>query len=162
MIREAETARLHRLHQLGILDTEDDRLFRDLAEQALTLLPGTTIAGVTLIDTDRQWFKTVIGSHVKEIPRSISFCSHTIEEPESLVIEDMTLDSRFSSNPLVTSAPALRFYAGIKLLGGVGALCVISLKPRRVTESELTKLTKLARYVEIQLLAHGTLFNLPN
>lgn len=123
-------------------------------------MPGTSIAAVSLVDSDRQWFKTIIGLDIKEAPRSMSFCSHTIETPNVLVIEDATRDSRFADNPLVLSAPAIRFYAGVKLLGGVGALCVIGKQPRRATKDEIVKLTKLARYVDIQLLAHGTLFNL--
>jgi GAF domain-containing protein len=76
-------------------------------------------------------------------------------------VEDATRDSRFASNPLVTAAPGIRFYAGIKLTNGIGAFCVIGQRPRQATESEITKLIKLAQYVDIQLLAQGTLFNLP-
>jgi GAF domain-containing protein len=157
-----EAKRLQHLHDLGILDTPEDQLFRDLAEEALALLPGTSIAAVTLVDANRQWFKTVIGLDARETPRSASFCSHTIETPGVMVVEDATRDSRFVGNPLVTSAPAIRFYAGVKLTSGVGALCVIGKQPRRATESEIAKLVKLAQYVDIQLLAHGTLFNLPD
>ncbi len=77
-----------------------------------------------------------------------------------MVIPDATQDSRFAENPLVRGAPGIRFYAGVGLMDGVGALCVIGLKPRQITASELEKLEKLAQYVDIQLLAHGTLFNL--
>ena len=158
---QEEAKRLQRLHDLGMLDTPEDQLFRGFAEEALALMPGTSIAAVTLVDANRQWFKTIIGLDLKETPRSASFCSHTIETPGVMVVEDATLDSRFATNPLVTSAPAIRFYAGVKLTSGVGALCVIGQKPRRATEAEIAKLVKLAQYVDIQLLAHGTLFNLP-
>ena len=149
-----------RLRELGVLDTPEDKLFRAFAEQALGVVPGTTIAAVNLIDADRQWFKTIIGLDAKETPRSVAFCSHTIETDGALVVEDATRDNRFAGNPLVTAAPAIRFYAGVKLTNGVGALCVIGQHPRKAAASEITKLTKLARFVDVQLLAHGTLFHL--
>ena len=158
---QAEAQRLQRLSNMGILDTPADQLFRGFAEQALALLPGASIAGVSLVDADRQWFKAIIGLDLKETPRSVSFCSHTIETNGVLVVEDATSDSRFAANPLVTSAPAIRFYAGVRLTSGVGALCVISQQPRRANGLEIAKLVKLAQYVDIQLLAHGTQFNLP-
>ncbi|BDA84161.1 hypothetical protein Sa4125_17030 [Aureimonas sp. SA4125] len=155
-----ETLRIRRLHDIGILDTENDDVFRGFAEQALASLPGTCIAAVTLIDTDRQWFKTIVGLDVKETARSHSFCTHTIQSSGTMVVEDATRDERFASNPFVTSAPDIRFYAGVKLTSGIGALCVLGKKPRRVTDDELSKLKKLAQFVDIQMLAHGTLFNL--
>lgn len=160
MDEDQEAQRLKRLREIGILDTPEDRLFRGLAEQALTLFPGASIAAVSLIDSDRQWFKTIVGLNDKETPRSQSFCSHTIETTGIMVVEDATKDSRFCDNPLVTSAPGIRFYAGVKLMSGVGALCVIGRKPRQASESEIEKLTKLANLVDIQLMAHGTLFAL--
>jgi GAF domain-containing protein len=157
MEADQEAQRLQRLHELGILDSPENQMFRGLAEQALALFPGASIAAVSLIDSDRQWFKTIVGMNAKETPRSQSFCSYTIEAPKLMVIEDATQDSRFQSNPFVTAGPGIRFYAGIKLMKGVGALCVIGRTPRQATESELTKLTKLAGLVDIQLMAHGTL-----
>jgi GAF domain-containing protein len=159
---DAEARRLQRLYEIGILDSPEDKLFRGFAEHALALLPGTSIAAVSLVDANRQWFKTIVGLDAKETPRTVSFCSHTIETTGVLVVEDATRDSRFAANPLVTSAPGIRFYAGIKLVGGLGALCVIGQQPRRATEAEIDKLSKLAQYVDIQLLAHGTLFNIPD
>ena len=157
MDADQEARRLERLHELSILDSPEDRMFRGLAEQALTLFPGASIAAVSLIDTDRQWFKTIVGLNTKETPRSQSFCSHTIEAPKLMVVEDATRDSRFQDNPLVTAGPGIRFYAGVKLMKGVGALCVIGRTPRQAPESELVKLQKLASLVDIQLMAHGTL-----
>jgi GAF domain-containing protein len=154
---DQEAQRLKRVQELAILDTPEDRKFRELAVQALSLFPGASIAAVSLIDRDRQWFKTIVGLDTKETPRSQSFCAYTIETPNLMVVEDATKDSRFQRNPLVTSGPRIRFYAGIKLTNGVGALCVIGREPRQATESELTKLTKLASLVDIQLMAHGTL-----
>ena len=158
---EQEAKRLQRLHDMGLLDTRPTQEFRDLLEQALVQVPGTSIAAVTLIDANRQWFKAIVGLDVKETPRDVSFCTHTIEAPAVMVVEDARLDSRFASNPLVTAPPAIRFYAGVKLTSGVGALCVIGSQPRQATDTEIGKLIKLAQYVDILLLAHGTLFNLP-
>ena len=155
-----EASRLARLHDLGILDTEDDTYFRSFAEQALALLPGTSIAAVSLVDAERQWFKTFIGTDIKETPRETSFCNHTIQGDDVMVVEDATQDARFANNSLVTSGPGIRFYAGVKLMDGVGALCVIGLEPRRATESEIAKLAKLAKFADIQLLAHGALHHL--
>jgi GAF domain-containing protein len=160
MNADEEAQRLKRVHDLAILDSGEDRMFRELAAQALTLFPGTSIAAVSLIDKDRQWFKTIVGLNAKETPRSQSFCSHTIETPDFMVVEDATKDSRFQNNPLVTSGPHIRFYAGVRLAGGVGALCVIGQQPRQATETEMTKLKKLAHLVDIQMMAHGTLFAL--
>jgi GAF domain-containing protein len=157
---EAEAQRLQRLHDIGILDTPEDRLFRGFVEQALEIIPGASIAAVSLIDSDRQWFKTIIGLDVKQTPRDVAFCSHTIQSQGLMVVEDATQDSRFADNPLVTSAPNIRFYAGIKLIDGVGALCVIGRQPRRLAETEMMKLSRLAHFVEIQLLAHGIQHNL--
>jgi GAF domain-containing protein len=160
MRTSSEIERLQHLHNTGILDTPDDRLFRGYADQALGLFPGSLIAAVSLIDSERQWFKTIIGTDMKEVPRDVSFCTHTIETDGVMVVEDTTQDSRFASHPLVTGSPKLRFYVGISLVNSVGALCVMGSKPRQVTEAEIAKLTKLAHCVDIQLLAHGALFNL--
>jgi GAF domain-containing protein len=158
--RRSEATRLQALHQLGILDTAEDRIFSALAQQALVVMPGTSIAAVSLVDSNRQWFKTTIGLDVRETPREVSFCSRTIESNGVMVVPDATKDSRFADNPMVTSAPGIRFYAGVSLMDGVGALCVMGQQPRMATPAEVMALMKLASYVDIQLLAHGTLHNL--
>ena len=155
-----ETLRIRRLHDIGILNTSEEQVYRGYAQQALALLPGTSIAAVTLIDVDRQWFKAIIGLDAKETPRSQSFCSHTIQSSGTMVVEDATQDARFADNPLVTSAPDIRFYVGVKLTFGLGALCVIGRKPRQITDAELFKLEKLTQFVDIQILARGALYNL--
>ncbi len=160
MRTSSETERVQHLHDMGILDTSDDRLFRGYADQALGLFSGCSIAAISLIDTERQWFKTIMGLDAKEIPRDVSFCTHTIETDSSMVVEDTRQDSRFAANPFVTGSPKIRFYVGISLVNAVGALCVMGNKPRHVTEAEIVKLTKLAHCIDIQLLAHGALFNL--
>ena len=154
-----EKQRLLRLHQLQVLDSEPDLGFDGLVRQALAMLPGTSIAAVSLVDKQRQWFKAIVGLDAKQTPRSVSFCSHTIQSDDPMVVEDATLDSRFADNILVTSKPSIRFYAGIPLVDGVGALCVISSTPRKTTTGELAKLQSLAVYVNIQLMLHATVMN---
>jgi len=151
---------MDRLYQLRILDTPQDQCFERLVEEALLRVPGATIAAISLVDANRQWFKAIIGLDATETPRDVSFCSHTIQSSGIMVVEDATADSRFAANPLVTSFPKICFYAGVKLLAGVGARCVIGPQARRATESELADLDKLANLVDIQLLSHGTLYNL--
>ena len=154
-----EGLRLQRLHDIGILDTADDRLFRGFAEQALGVIPGACIAAIGLMDSGRLWFKTIIGMDASEIPRDASFCAQTIRSGGTMVVEDAERDDRFADNPLVVSSPNLRFYVGTPLAGGVGTLCVLGREPRQVTGSEIAKLVRLAHFVEIQLFAHGVLVN---
>ena len=160
MDERAELQRIERLYTLGILDTKEDLTLRNFAEQALSVVPGASFAAVSLVDRQRQWFQTVIGMDVRETPREVSFCAHTIETAGVMVVEDASKDDRFAGNPLVTQLPGIRFYAGIKLINGIGALCVIGKQPRTTTQAEIRKLTQLAQLVDIQLLAHGSLFNL--
>lgn len=155
-----ESERIEKLHQLGLLDTPRSEIFDSLARQALALVLGPTIAAISLVDVHRQWFKAMVGHDIVETPRSQSFCSHTIQESRVMVVPDATNDTRFANNPLVTQAPSIRSYAGVKLLHGAGALCVIGREPRHASETEIARLVKLAQYVDIQLLSHGTLFNL--
>ncbi|MBW4023921.1 MAG: GAF domain-containing protein [Proteobacteria bacterium] len=160
--RSAEQERIEQLHELGVLNTHEDKRFRSCVDEALKIFEGATIAAITLVDVDRQWFKSIVGFDMTETPRNQSFCSYTIESRGVVVVEDATKDPRFNTNPLVTGAPNMRFYAGVKLVNRVGALCVISNTPRRAKKAEIHKLVSLARFVDIQLLAHGTLHNLDN
>ncbi len=157
---ESETERLGRLDRLGILDTPEDRHFSNLVEQALSIVDGASIAAISLIDRDRQWFKSIRGLNLKETPRSVSFCSHTIQTEGVMIVGDTLADERFSQNPLVTSTPNIRSYVGVKLMDGVGALCVIGMRPNQPSEGEVARLIKVAQFVNIQLLSHGTHFNI--
>ncbi len=144
-----ESERLQRLRGLGILDTEAEPLF-DALTKAAALAVGVPIALVTLVDSERQWFKSNIGlDGTTQTPRDVAFCSYTILEDDVFVVPDATVDPRFTRNPLVTGNPEIRFYAGapITLKDGLrmGALCVIDRKPHEFTSTQAAILKQLAR-----------------
>ncbi|MEO7323345.1 MAG: PAS domain S-box protein [Dokdonella sp.] len=144
-----ESARLQRLHQLDVLDTEAEPLF-DALTKAAALATGVPIALVTLVDENRQWFKSNIGlPDATQTPRDVAFCSYTILDADVFVVPDATADPRFVTNPLVTGEPDIRFYAGapITLKDGfrMGALCVIDRTPREMTPTQIAILKELAR-----------------
>ncbi|SDB60921.1 PAS domain S-box protein [Belnapia rosea] len=132
---EAEAARLSMLRRYAILDTPAEAAFDRLAMLACDLL-GTPMAMVSLIDETRQWFKARIGTDLREVPRELAFCDHTIRggPDEVLVVPDLKADPRFASNPLVAGDPCLRFYAGAPLVGPggevLGTVSVLSSEPR--------------------------------
>jgi GAF domain-containing protein len=106
-----EAQRLQILRECKILDTPPEEAFDSIAQLA-SYICRTPIALVTLVDEARQWFKARVGLQAAETPREISFCAHTILQSELLMVPDTTQDKRFDDNPLVTSAPRIRFYAG--------------------------------------------------
>lgn len=109
-----ETDRCATLRDLGILDTPSDDNF-DAAVKLASLSFGVPVALVALIDEHREWFKAITGWQTREAPREVAFCNYTILQDDVLVVEDATLDPRFSQNPLVTGAPHIRFYAGVPI-----------------------------------------------
>ena len=136
-----EAQRLEALRGLNILDTEPEKGFDDLT-RAAALAMDTKIALVSLVDQDRQWFKSACGLDAKETARDISFCTHAIEESEPFFVLNAARDERFRDNPLVLGEPFVRFYAGAQLTlptgETVGTLCVIDDEPRfRITEREI-------------------------
>ncbi len=153
-IPENETERLEALRRYQILDTQSEAVFDDLAALA-SYICGTPIGLVSLVDSDRQWFKAKVGLDASETPRDISFCGHTILANDTLIVEDALADSRFADNPLVTSDPKIRFYAGAKLKTSdghaLGSLCVIDRVPRRLTAAQKEALEALSRQVVAQM-----------
>jgi signal transduction histidine kinase len=153
-IPENEAERLEALRRYQILDTKSDPVFDDLAALA-SYICGTPIALVSLVDSDRQWFKAKVGIGASETPRDISFCGHTILANDTLVIEDALADSRFADNPLVTTDPKIRFYAGAKLTTSdgyaLGSLCVIDRVPRKLTSAQKEALQALSRQAVAQM-----------
>ncbi|BEP13616.1 hypothetical protein acdb102_19270 [Acidothermaceae bacterium B102] len=151
---EREAARLETLRGFGILDTAPEQVFDDLTELAGQLC-GTPMALVSLVDDERQWFKSRVGIDVCETSRDESFCSHAIDAKDVFVVRDATADPRFADNPLVTGEPHVRFYAGAPLLTAaghnLGTLCVLDTVPRDLTDVQLRQLHVLARQVVSQL-----------
>ena len=149
-----EVRRLKVLWQYDVLDTVPEAVFDELTSLA-ALICDAPIALISLIDEDRQWFKSKVGVALKETSRDISFCAHTILQADLMVVSVATKDKRFKSNPLVTSKPKIRFYAGAPLITpdghALGSLCVIDQKPRQLTEQQKKALTVLARHVMTQL-----------
>jgi PAS domain S-box-containing protein len=149
-----EEARIAALHDLCILDTPPEERFDRITRLAQVLL-DVPICLISLVDRDRQWFKSRQGIDVSETPRALSFCAHAILDPGPLVIEDARADPRFQDNPLVCGAPYVRFYAGQPLHGPdgsrLGTLCVIDRVPRHPGREQLRWLRDLADIVEGEL-----------
>lgn len=150
-----EQRRLLALRRFHILDTLREQSFDDLAQLA-KLICNTSMALITLIDEDRQWFKSCLGMEGTETPRDLAFCAHAIINPEQLlIVEDARADLRFYDHPAVTGEPYIRFYAGAPLItdegDALGTLCVVDTEPRQLTQLQLDTLTLLARQV-MQLL----------
>lgn len=150
-----EVFRIKALHDLAILDSPREQSFDDIAQVAMHLC-DVPIAVVSLVDNNRQWFKSCLGLDATETPRDVAFCAHAILKPDDiLIVEDALEDPRFFNNALVTGAPYIRFYAGAPLVtregAALGTLCVIDYKPRKLSEQQKHSLKALARQV-MQLL----------
>ncbi len=152
-----EPGRLARLHGLNLLDTAADPRFDSLAVRALALFPTALRAGVSLVDADRVWFKSITGSAETEFSRDVAFCAHAVLGHCAMVVSDLRLDRRFADNVLVAGDPGLRFYVGVPLAGGVGALCVFGKVPHRPTPAQMAGLLSLALLADTQVLMHGAL-----
>jgi PAS domain S-box-containing protein len=151
---ENETARLDALQRYAILDTFPEQEFDDLSRLA-ALICGTPIAMVSLVDADRQWFKSKVGLDASETPRDIAFCAHAILQPDVMVVPDALADERFRKNPLVTGEPHVRFYAGTPLITqegyALGTLCVMDRVPRNMSPEQKDALKALGNLVVTQL-----------
>jgi diguanylate cyclase (GGDEF)-like protein len=149
-----ESARLAALRRYDVLDTPAEEPFEKITALVGAILK-TPICTVTLVDAERQWFKSHPGIQVSETPRSISFCTHTITRREPLIIEDARKDQRFWDNPLVRGAPFIASYAGVPLKTpdgyNVGALCVIDTVARKFEAAQIEILKSFAALVVDEL-----------
>ncbi|HYN93930.1 MAG TPA: GAF domain-containing sensor histidine kinase [Pilimelia sp.] len=149
-----EADRVRALRELDVLDTPPDEEFDQIVALASRIC-GVPMSLVSLIDTDRQWFKARLGIDVAETSRDLSFCAYAILGRDLLVVPDARTDVRFADNPAVRGDPGIRFYAGAPLVttGGfpLGTLCVVDAQPRRLTLEQLQALRALARQVTAQL-----------
>lgn len=150
-----ETRRLEALRGLKLLDSPPEERFDRVTRLAKQIF-STPIALVSLIDADRQWFKSTQGLDIAETPRNVSFCGHAIVDDKIMVVNDATEDRRFCDNPLVCGDPNIRFYAGYPLSAPdgsrVGTLCVIDRVPREITAEQTLLLRELGRMIEEELI----------
>jgi diguanylate cyclase (GGDEF)-like protein len=155
-IPENEATRIQTLHSYDILDSVPEERYDRLTRLAKRLF-DVPIALVSLIDTDRQWFKSAHGVDAHETPREISFCGHAILGDEIFEVPDAVLDERFHDNPLVTENPSIRFYAGCPLTvangSKLGTLCIIDKEPKKLSEEDKVLLRDLAKMVELEIQA---------
>src|ERR1017187_7145619 len=149
-----EKKRLKVLWQYEVLDTVPEEVFDELTELAARICEAP-IALISLVDEKRQWFKSKVGITVSETSRDLSFCAYAITQSELFIVPDATQDKRFANNPLVTSDPKIRFYAGAPLITpdghALGTLCVIDKVPRELRPEQKQALRILARHVVTQL-----------
>ncbi|SFZ86564.1 diguanylate cyclase (GGDEF) domain-containing protein [Devosia enhydra] len=153
-IRRSEAERLDALQAYDILDTPPEPEF-DRITRLVTRIFDVPISTVTLVDADRQWFKSMQGLSICETPRSESFCDHSVQANAPLIVEDAREDPRFAENPQVVGPPHIRFYIGapLRTLKGhvLGALCAIDSTPRKASARDIAILTDLADMVVEQI-----------
>jgi GAF domain-containing protein len=149
-----ELDRLDYLRRLKILDTAPERELDDVTALAAAICQ-TPIARISLLDANRQWFKSKLGCDASGSSRNVAFCAHVVLNNTVMVVEDARKDARFHDNPFVVGEPFIRFYAGAPLLTpegyGLGALCVMDRRPRQLTPLQSDALKTLARQVEYNL-----------
>jgi diguanylate cyclase (GGDEF)-like protein/PAS domain S-box-containing protein len=150
-----ESERLRILHRLQILDTEEEKCFNDVVEVAADLW-GVPMALISLVDSDRQWFKAKRGVALCGSSRSDSLCGHVVGNGGPVLIPDTIKDARFIDNPFVAKAPGIRFYVGVPVYVDdqiIGTLCVLDVKPHRISKRRVRVMEGLARHVSDMLEA---------
>jgi GAF domain-containing protein len=149
-----EAGRVAALEKYAILDTDAEQSFDDLTLLA-SFICKTPMALISLVDEDRQWFKSRVGIKASETSRDIAFCSTAILQSDVFVVPDALKDDRFRDNPLVVSDPHVRFYAGAPLINedgyALGTLCVVDREPRELAPDQKEALKALSRLVLAQL-----------
>ena len=146
-----EARRVAALYEYDILDTIPEKEYDDITKIAADIC-GMPISLITLIDDERQWFKSAIGIDATETTRDVAFCAHALLKPEEIfIVPDSSKDKRFHDNPFVTGPPHVGFYAGVPLMNNdgyaVGTLCVLDSKPNELTREQTETLKALARQV---------------
>lgn len=151
---DTEQRRLMALADSALMDSPPDAVL-DRITWLASRITGCPTALVSLLSSERQWFKSRVGLDATQTPREAAFCSHAIMQPEGLVIEDARADARFSGNPLVLGAPFIRFYAGVPVTdrdaNRLGTLCVLDSTPRQLTDDQLRGLVELAQMVTAEI-----------
>jgi hypothetical protein len=145
-----EAERLAALKEYHILDTGTEQSYDDITTLAAHICE-VPVAMISLVDEDRQWFKSKVGLEQQQTSRDVAFCAHAILQNEPFVVRDATKDRRFADNALVTGEPHVRFYAGIPLINpeglALGTLCVVDHQPRRLSAKQQEALQALSRQV---------------
>ena len=150
-----ENKRIEAVHRLAILDTEPEERFDVLTREAAEKL-GVSMSMVSILDSDREWYKSCVGFKEKEGGRALSFCGHALLATNIFIVEDTLKDPRFADNPTVIGEPFIRFYAGIALFDHktrqpIGVFCVKDTKPKKLTVQEIGVLIDLANKAEKEL-----------
>lgn len=156
-IPQDEADRLAAVHRMAILDTKPEERFDRLTKEAVEKLK-VPISTLTILDANREWFKSCQGLDQKEGDRAISFCGHALLASSIFIVEDTLKDPRFADNPMVINPPFIRFYAGVALLDQktgqpIGVFCVKDTKPRQFSLEEINILIDLAARAEKELNA---------
>lgn len=161
-IPEDEKLRLESLKELQILDTQAEKCFDDLTQLAAQICE-TPICLISLVDEDRQWFKSKHGLDANETPRDFAFCAHAILDDHIFEVENSDEDERFADNPLVTGEPRVKFYAGAPIKTSdnfnVGTLCVIDNSPKKLNDFQKNALETLANQVSVLMEYRKNILN---